>query len=167
MRFPSARATSQLFIFLPWPLFLSQGNNLIQDYSKLRIGFSKATDCSQVHKVQTATIAYSDEAKQKGLSGRKKPLKHDESMIFIYDQPIKLAFWMKETYIPLQIAYFDSRGMLINLLEMPVEKNPSEPTAFYLSSRPGIIGVEMSPDALTREQSQVLCVEVKAKSSGA
>jgi len=45
-------------------------------------------------------------------------------MLFIYSKPEKLSFWMKNTLIPLSIAFFDAEKTLIHLLDMdPCEKN--------------------------------------------
>lgn len=40
-----------------------------------------------------------------GLSGR-DTLKEDEGMLFIFDQPAKYSFWMKEMNFPIDIIWF-------------------------------------------------------------
>lgn len=163
------KPASRLFIFLPWPLFFNQSQNLLFDNSKIQIAFSHSSDCSSIlgqdHGTSIATVAHSDAAKQKGLSGRDTQLQKNESMIFIYDLPQQLAFWMKETYIPLQIAYFDNSGALIDLFEMPIEKNPSHPNKVYPSSRPGTVALEMLPGTLKWNRSLILCAKFFTRSS--
>lgn len=163
MWFQKGKFPIQLFIFIPWPLFVNQSHsqnyNVISDYSKIKIGYSKTSSCTDVHTIQNATVAFSEKAKQRGLSFQKIPIKDHESMLFIYDQPKRLTFWMKDTSIPLQIAYFDSQGKIIDLLEMKVEKDPSHPNLLYQSSREGTVAVEMRPKTLTLDQAQVLCVD--------
>lgn len=48
---------------------------------------------------------------QQGLMHRPL-LGDDEAMIFVYPQPAKMSFWMRNTLIPLDIGYFDSEGVL-------------------------------------------------------
>ncbi len=50
--------------------------------------------------------ARTQEEKQKGLSNIES-LPKDEGMIFYFDQPQTVAFWMKDTKIPLDIIYID------------------------------------------------------------
>lgn len=51
---------------------------------------------------------------QRGLQGRTS-LKAGHGMLFVYDTPGTLSFWMKDTRIPLDILFFDSRGRLVNV----------------------------------------------------
>ena len=45
-------------------------------------------------------------------------------MLFIFDQPKKASFWMKNTKIPLSIAYIDSNGKILEIKSM----NPLDET---------------------------------------
>ena len=51
-------------------------------------------------------VAQTDEEKTKGLQG-KKELAEDEGMLFIYDEPQTVGFWMQDTDIPLDIIFID------------------------------------------------------------
>ena len=45
-------------------------------------------------------------------------LQPEHGMLFVFDKPQPLAFWMKNTYIPLSIAFVDAQGMIINIEDM-------------------------------------------------
>ena len=151
-----------LFALIPWSVFIQNGTPSLVDHSKIYFGFSTKPDCTHLEGTTTAEVATSDTSQLKGLSQRKAPLKPNESMAFIYKSPQILQFWMKETYIPLQIAYFDHQGLLIETFEMTVEKDPSHPEKIYPSSRPANLALEMAPKSLRRLKRSTktyLCVD--------
>jgi len=41
-----------------------------------------------------------------------------DGMVFAYDQPTSGAFWMKDTFLPLSIAFFGGDGSFIDTLDM-------------------------------------------------
>lgn len=48
-----------------------------------------------------------------------------EGMLFVMDGERRAAFWMKDTLIPLDIAFFDTDGRLVEVLTMvPCEQDP-------------------------------------------
>ncbi len=53
----------------------------------------------------------------KGLSGRKE-LAEDSGMLFKFDTDTDTAFWMKDTSIPLSIAFIDSSGTVLAIEDM-------------------------------------------------
>lgn len=42
----------------------------------------------------------------------------DHGMVFIFPGSEPLGFWMRNTYIPLSIAFIDSRGIILNIEDM-------------------------------------------------
>ena len=65
----------------------------------------------------TAEIARTDEERTQGLMHRKK-LPDGEGMIFVFDRDQQLSFWMKDTLIPLSIAFIAWDGRIIDIKDM-------------------------------------------------
>ena len=64
-----------------------------------------------------AEIADCPESRTRGLMHR-LTLAEDEGMFFIFPDVRERSFWMKETYLPLSIAYIDTRGRIVNIEKM-------------------------------------------------
>jgi uncharacterized membrane protein (UPF0127 family) len=72
----------------------------------------------------TAEIARTEEERSTGLMFRKK-LADGEGMLFVFDRDQQLSFWMKNTLIPLSIAFIASDGRIIDIKDMqPQDLNP-------------------------------------------
>jgi uncharacterized membrane protein (UPF0127 family) len=65
----------------------------------------------------TVEVVETPEQRAVGLMNRFS-LQPDHGMLFVFDQPQRLAFWMKNTYIPLSIAFVDAGGAIINIEDM-------------------------------------------------
>jgi uncharacterized membrane protein (UPF0127 family) len=59
-------------------------------------------------------IARSDKEQARGLMFRGY-LPWNEGMLFVYDQEKILTFWMKNTPLPLSIAFLDRRGEIVDI----------------------------------------------------
>ena len=57
------------------------------------------------------------EEKKKGLQGVEN-LQDDEGMLFIYDEPQTVAFWMKDTKIPLDIIFINEDQGVISIYKV-------------------------------------------------
>jgi uncharacterized membrane protein (UPF0127 family) len=62
-------------------------------------------------------VAETDAQREKGLMFRKSMGKND-GMLFIFDEPAYHAMWMKNTLIPLSVAFLDRDGVILNILDM-------------------------------------------------
>lgn len=88
-----------------------------------------------------ATAAVSDQRRERGLSGIEK-LDTDQGMLFVFDQPDRWSFWMKDTLIPLDVVWiFDNK--IVDIQSMTVEGNPSEPTRNYLPKTDADLALEV------------------------
>ncbi|HYZ46138.1 MAG TPA: DUF192 domain-containing protein [Actinomycetota bacterium] len=69
-------------------------------------------------------IAQTPEQRQKGLMERRS-LPPDQGMAFIFFERTAGGFWMKNTRIPLSIAFFGREGEILRILDMdPCRKDP-------------------------------------------
>ena len=62
-------------------------------------------------------LATTPETRALGLMNRFS-LRTDHGMLFVFEAPQPLAFYMKNTYVPLSIAFVDSRGKILNIEDM-------------------------------------------------
>lgn len=79
-------------------------------------------------------IARASSAREQGLMYRKS-LPENEGMLFVYARPGERSFYMKNTYIPLSLAYIDGRGEIFQLVQMePLDETSriSEKPAQYV-----------------------------------
>jgi uncharacterized membrane protein (UPF0127 family) len=61
----------------------------------------------------------------------------DDGMLFIFDEPSYHSMWMKNTLIPLSVAFIDANGTILNILDM--EPQTEEP---HISAGPSIYAIE-------------------------
>lgn len=72
----------------------------------------------------TLEIARTPEERQKGLMHREE-LQQDRGMLFVFEYDRKLSFWMKNTRIPLDIAYIAKDGTIKEIHRMkPLSEKP-------------------------------------------
>lgn len=72
--------------------------------------------CPHKQIVFEVEVAATPEAKTKGLMFR-KTIHKDSGMLFLYEVPSPAAMWMKNTYIPLDVIYMDSKGAILGIYE--------------------------------------------------
>ena len=69
-------------------------------------------------------IANSEGERARGLMGR-EALDEDAGMVFVFPAETSGPFWMKDTLIPLSIAFYDENGRILRILEMePCRRDP-------------------------------------------
>lgn len=85
-----------------------------------------------------AEVADDNEEKKTGLMFRKS-LPPDEGMIFVYNNPTYLNFWMQNTYIPLSIAFVHKKNFIISIHDM----KPMD-TSIISSDTPAVYAIEVN-----------------------
>ena len=69
-------------------------------------------------------VAQSAEQRSRGLMFRDS-LPADSGMVFLFFEPTQGGFWMKNTKIPLSIAFFGEDGKILDILDMkPCRADP-------------------------------------------
>lgn len=77
-------------------------------------------------------IADDPEERSKGLMHRTE-LGDEEGMLFVFETEQMMSFWMKNTPLPLSIAYIDERGTIREIYDM--EPNSLAPVRSNLPAR--------------------------------
>jgi uncharacterized protein len=86
-------------------------------------------------------IADTIETQARGLMGRNH-LPDGSGMAFTYGSPTETAFWMKDTTIPLSIAFWDGSGRIVDMLDM--QPCTSDPCPLYRARTSYVGAVEVS-----------------------
>ncbi len=72
----------------------------------------------------TVELARTPEEREQGLMFRQS-LGADAGMLFVFDESAIRSFWMKNTTIPLSIAYIDATGRILEIHDMePLSLEP-------------------------------------------
>jgi len=91
------------------------------------------------HRV-SAEVAAAPAARARGLMFR-ETLPPDHGMLFIFEQEQVLQFWMRNTVIPLSIAYADARGRIVRIADLdPLDESRVSslaPARYALEMRQG------------------------------
>jgi uncharacterized protein len=92
-----------------------------------------------------AEVADQEATRDSGLMFRRE-LGRDDGMLFVFPDSQKRYFWMKNTLIPLSIAFMDSGGKILNILEMPPQTEQT-----FASDGPARFALEMNAGWFERQ----------------
>jgi uncharacterized membrane protein (UPF0127 family) len=85
-----------------------------------------------------AEVAADYSTRGRGLMFRKS-LAPNGGMLFIFDAADIHCMWMKNTYIPLSVAFLDAQGKVINIADMQPHSEQS-----HCAARPALYALEMT-----------------------
>ena len=69
-----------------------------------------------MHNIRAA-VAQTPEQRQTGLMFRREMAQH-EGMLFVFEQASAQCFWMKNTLLPMSIAFLADDGSVVNIADM-------------------------------------------------
>ncbi len=77
-------------------------------------------------------VADTPEERGVGLMNRES-LAEEQGMLFVFEQEVQAAFWMKDTKIPLSIAFVEGEGEIVDMQDMePLSEELHVPDKPYL-----------------------------------
>lgn len=86
-----------------------------------------------------AELAESETEKRRGLMHRKS-LEKNSGMLFVFRHEQYLNFWMKDTHVPLSIAYIGENGTIVDIQDM----RPLDTSVTYPSRYPARYALEVN-----------------------
>lgn len=104
--------------------------------------FLSTTQIAIGDKTLEVEIADTEQARTCGLMNR-ETLEEGKGMLFIFDRPAPLSFWMKNTTIPLSIGYFDENRKLLNTADMKPSTKGQVDFPVYPSAGPARYALEV------------------------
>ena len=90
-----------------------------------------------IHNIH-AEVALTPEQRSIGLMHRRQMAPND-GMLFVFDEPARQCFWMKNTLLPLSIAFLAEDGTIVDIADMQPLTLDS-----HCSSRPVRYALEMN-----------------------
>jgi len=90
-----------------------------------------------IHVIQ-AEVASTTGTRSQGLMLRKS-MAQGAGMLFLFDEAAAHCMWMKNTLIPLSVAFIDERGVIVNIADM----QPLDETT-HCATRPSRYALEMN-----------------------
>ena len=85
-----------------------------------------------------AEVAANDAARQQGLMFRQS-MGPNEGMVFVFEEDARVCMWMKNTFLPLSIAFLDKDGRILNIEDMQPQTTDS-----HCARKPARYALEMN-----------------------
>ena len=90
-----------------------------------------------IHLIQ-AEVANTFETRARGLMYR-KTMSTSEGMLFVFPSEERLCMWMRNTYLPLSVAFIDTDGAILNIEDMQPQTDDS-----HCAVKPARYALEMN-----------------------
>jgi len=85
-----------------------------------------------------AEVAADFATRMQGLMHRES-LAPNAGMLFVFDEAATQCMWMKNTLIPLSVAFIDASGTIVNIADMQPQSEQS-----HCASAPALFALEMT-----------------------
>jgi len=132
---PRTRPMKRLLVRLSCLLFALTGPAWSQDAPQL--GLPRVTLSAGMYLIH-AQVATTPQQREIGLMFRQE-MPAGEGMLFVFEQPSGLCFWMKNTSLPLTAAFVADDGTIVNLADMKPQTTNS-----HCSTKPVRYVLEMN-----------------------
>lgn len=100
-------------------------------------------------------VADTPESRTQGLMHRRQ-LAENAGMLFIFEATSRGGFWMKNTLIPLSIAFIDEKWKVVDIKDMAVAPDPEKgPFTIYESAKPYRYALEVNLGFFERHRIKV------------
>ena len=90
-----------------------------------------------MHRIR-AEVANDMDSRMQGLMYR-KAMPQNAGMVFVFEENAAHCMWMKNTLIPLSVAFLDPEGAIINIADMQPQSEES-----HCAARPARYALEMN-----------------------
>ena len=85
-----------------------------------------------------AEVAHTAQARQVGLMMR-KTMAPQRGMVFVFEHDATHCMWMKNTFLPLSVAFVDAQGKVINIEDMQPQREDN-----HCAAAPARFALEMN-----------------------
>lgn len=89
------------------------------------------------HRIE-AEVAANNAARMQGLMQRKS-MATQRGMLFVFDRDAQHCMWMKNTYLPLSVAFIDEQGRILNIEDMQPQSEDN-----HCAAKPARFALEMN-----------------------
>ncbi len=94
-------------------------------------------------------VAFTPREQEQGLMFRES-MPENHGMLFVYRQPQYMSFWMKNTHIPLSIAFIREDSVIGNIEDMKPADGSFDPVERYHSRYQSLYALEMNQGWFTK-----------------
>jgi uncharacterized protein len=89
------------------------------------------------HRIE-AEVAANNTARMQGLMQRKS-MATQRGMLFVFDRDAQHCMWMKNTFLPLSVAFIDEQGRILNIEDMQPQSEDN-----HCAAKPARYALEMN-----------------------
>lgn len=85
-----------------------------------------------------AEVAITEAQREQGLMFREQ-MGPNQGMVFLFDAPAGVCMWMKNTILPLSVAFIDAQHRIVNIEDMKAQTTTS-----HCAIKPALYALEMN-----------------------